>query len=149
MARFAARAAVGPAGSALALLLFVGCGPSLGDVSGTVKFKGELIPNGRITFYSQTGRKEALGGRIQNGEYAVEGVAVGPTQVTIETFGSAASDTGGKTPKGADVSGFKGMMPNTGGKKVDIPARYSQPDKSKLEYEVKSGKQSKDFDLVP
>jgi hypothetical protein len=150
MPRSTPRATAGSAIAALTLLLITGCGgPSVGDVSGTVKFKGEPIPNGRITFYSQVGRKEAQGGRIQDGEYTVTGVAVGPTQVTVETFGSAAADTGGKTPKGVDVSGFKGMVTNSGGKKIDIPARYAQPNTSKLEFEVKSGSQTHNVDLTP
>lgn len=150
MLRSISRALVGPAVTASLLLVVAGCGgPSVGDVSGTVKFKGAPIPNGRITFYSQVGRKEAQGGRIQDGEYSVAGIAVGPAQVSVETFGSAAADTGGKTPKDIDISGFKGMVPSTGGKKVDIPARYAQPNTSKLEYEVKSGKQTHNLDLTP
>jgi len=41
------------------------------------------------------------------------------------------------------------MVPNTGGKKVDIPARYGQPNTSKLEYDVKSGRQTHNVDLTP
>jgi hypothetical protein len=150
MLRSISRVMAGPAVAALMLLVVTGCGgPSVGDVSGTVKFKGELIPNGTITFYSQVGRKEAQGGRIQDGEYKVDGIAAGPALITVVTFGSAGSDASAKMPKGVDVSGFKGMIPNVGGKKVDIPARYGQPDTSKLEFEVKAGKQTHNVELTP
>jgi len=60
------------AGSAVAamILLFVsGCGgASVGDVSGTVKFKGALIPNGpHYVLQAKSAARKAQGGRIQNG----------------------------------------------------------------------------------
>jgi hypothetical protein len=114
-----------------------------GDISGEVKFKGELLPFGRITFVSEGASKQVVTGVIKDGAYSVAGVPAGPAKVKIETFKPLPAD---KTPKESDLpKGLSASPP----KHVEIPSKYADPAKSGLTYDVTSGSQTKDFDLNP
>jgi hypothetical protein len=123
----------------------IGCGGQpKGDVSGKVKFKGEAIPSGRITFQSQAGRHEVHGSLIRNGSYSVRGLPLGPAAITVETF-PITPDTK-SVPKGFKVDGKKALEPR---EQLQIPERYKFLSKSGLTYTVEEGSQTKDFDLPP
>lgn len=69
----------------LLVVPFAGCGsdgPVVYSVQGTVKFDGEPIEEGTITFLPADGQGREYGGPIQNGEYEVQ-VAPGKKDVVI------------------------------------------------------------------
>jgi len=83
--------------AAVLLLLFAGCapdGPQRAEVSGTVKFNGELIPEGSINFFPTDGTKgPEAGAVITNGKFRIaraDGPVVGKHTVELKYFG----DTG-------------------------------------------------------
>jgi len=109
----------------LALALAVGCGPSapkLYGVSGTVKYKGEPIKAGAITFRAENGATG--GGQIVDGKYdipASAGLQPGKYKVAI-----AYPDP--KAPKGEEGGGVV-VTPNE-----LLPAKYNS--KTELTAEI-------------
>jgi hypothetical protein len=137
--------------AALILLTVVGCGKGKGAVEGTVSYKGELIPWGRITFVCEGGNKPARTSKIINGKYLVTDCPVGAARISVESF--AVPDRG-KQASGKDIT--KGFGPPSGdeipplelaGKHVKIPPEFSNPETSHLEYTIVPGKQSHDVEL--
>jgi hypothetical protein len=132
--------------AALLAIPLVGCGPSLGDVSGTVLFEGKPIPSGRVLFMTTSDPPKVFGGYIKNGTYSIAGVPVGEVKVSIESFAVGPRDTK-NIPKGVDAKpppGFEEVAPN---QHVPIPKKYRDFDKSGLKYTVTVGSQKKDFNL--
>src|SRR5437868_511463 len=124
------------------VLVFVGCSGGKGEVSGQVKFKGEPLPGGRVTFACQTGTKEVLSSEIVNGRYTISGIPIGPVKITVETFPPSATATlpptkipGGIPP---NIKGMpeRGTQPPAPGKYVAIPPRYGNLGQSGLSYTV-------------
>ena len=134
----------------LAILLCAGCSdttsrPSTVKVSGTVKYKGEPLKQGRISFLKKQGpnAKEVVRpaiGRIVDGAYELttfqtgDGAIPGDYQVTIESMDDDLSleeiGEGKKKPKST------------------IPRQYASGDTSGLKVTVPtSGPFTKDFDL--
>jgi hypothetical protein len=125
-------------GLAMLILLAAGCGRDLGNVSGTVKFKGQPLPAGTITFYDRD--KGATSSEIKSdGTYSVSKVATGPVKISLAVPMSIpfASPMGGGT-----VAPPIPRVPN-------IPARYMDAEKSGLGFEVVKGDQTHDFNLEP
>lgn len=120
---------VGRLALAAALLVLAGCAGK-GQVSGTVKYKGKPLSAGTITFYDRTNR--AVSGAIKDGSYSVEQVATGPVRVTVAA------------PMPIYMVGDK---PPPGPKPPILPAKYADPEKSGLGWEVQSGAQTHDFNL--
>jgi hypothetical protein len=113
-----------------ALLLLAGCAGE-GQVSGKVKYKGQPVPAGTITFFDR--KNHAISGAIgADGGYSVEKVVSGPVKVTVVT------------PMPIYMPGDK---PPPGPKPPTLPAKYYDREKSGLDFEVKEGPQTKDFDL--
>ena len=81
--------------AAVLLFCIAGCwyegGPQRGEVSGTVKFNGELIPEGAISFFPTDGTKgPEAGAVITNGKFHIsraEGPVVGKHTVELKYFG--------------------------------------------------------------
>jgi hypothetical protein len=111
-------------------LLLAGCAGK-GQVSGKVKYKGEPLPAGTITFYDRANRavSSAIG---PDGGYSVDQVASGPVKVSVVT------------PMPIYMIGDK---PPPGPKPPTLPPKYADREKSGLDWEVKSGAQTKDFNL--
>ena len=136
-------------------LTVVGCSGGKGEVSGRIKFKGEPLPSGRVTFACQAGDKEVLSTEILNGSYTVSGIPVGPVKILVETFPPPSLTTrpptkipGGIPPniKGMPEPGTRPPPPE---KHVAIPLRYSNLGQSGLTYMVTSGQQEHDILLQP
>jgi len=127
-------------GSVLILAgLTAGCTRGTGNVSGTVKFKGQPLPAGTITFYDQDNKTASSA--IIDGAYEVTKVGVGPVKVAIAVpmyipFAGPALP-GAKAPTAA--------VP----KSPSIPPKYLDREESGLGFEVIRGDQKKDFDLLP
>jgi hypothetical protein len=122
------------------LILLSGCGGGVGSVSGEVKYNGQPLPNGRITFICSGGTKPSLSADIANGRYEIANVPVGPVEVTVETFELRADSVPGGPPPPPVPKGYK---------YIKIPTRYGNAKESGLGFEVVSGPQTKDFALTP
>lgn len=135
-------------------LAVVGCGGGKGDVSGQVKFKGEPLPSGRVTFVCQAGAKEVFSSEILNGWYNISGIPVGPVKISVETFQPAPATTLPTKIPGGIPPGIKGMPapgapPPAPGKYVAIPPRYGNVEQSGLSYTVTAGQQDHEINLQP
>ena len=128
----------------------VGCtgnpgGPELAPVSGTVKYKGQPLPNAMVVFHPQgEGSFSASGMTDASGAYSLMapphglGAKPGKFSITVEARGPDKPPAGqtAVVPGGPSIQGD-----------LLIPAKYTKPDTSGLEAEVKSGKNTFDFDL--
>jgi hypothetical protein len=111
-------------------LLLAGCAGQ-GQVSGKVKYKGEPVPAGTITFFDS--KNHAVSSPIQkDGSYSVERVASGPVKVSV-------------VPTLPIY--MVGEKPPPGPKPPTLPAKYYDREKSGLALEVKAGAQTHDFNL--
>lgn len=140
-----------------AMLWAAGCGGSGGTVTGTVTFKGEPIPSGNVMFYPDSGAPMVTA-PIMDGQYTAEKVPTGSAKVAITSMffeGQPSSpmmnpNMRNKTvpSKAVPPEAQKAFEESTQMKKgVKIPERYLDPKQSGLTYTVKSGKQTKDFQL--
>ena len=122
-----------------------GCGSRRASVSGEVKYNGTPLPSGTISFLSQAGEKRVVAAQIVDGKYTAQGVEPGPAKVTVVTVPPS---KGGLPPGGGKpVEAPSTFSSSPQGKYVPIPQRYGSSELSGLSYEVKSGSQTKDFDL--
>ncbi len=125
--------------AALATFMTSGCGGgSKGNVTGTVKFDGQPLPTGTITFQTQ---HDVIHADIKDGKYTIPNVEVGPVKVAVETHQTGVM--------GPSLSGAPVAPKADAGKFVPIPAKYANVESSTLTYEVKAGENTKDFDLAP
>lgn len=136
----------------LAPALAIGCGskskgPELASVSGTVKYRGKPLENALVVFLPDTpGIPSASGSTDTNGYYELmthapgDGAIVGKYRVTITARGPD------KVLPGESPTGLPGG--NTEPGDPLIPQKYFVPDTSGLSGDVKSGKNTIDFDLM-
>ncbi len=131
------------------VLAAAGCGPAKAKISGVVKYNGEPLPSGTITFLSDAGNKQVKGADIVDGKYTIPDFYAGPAKVTVTT--QKPPGRGGTPPPGVAVieppAGSPAPAPP--GKYVPIPRKYANPENSGLTYDIKAGEQTKDFDLTP
>jgi len=124
--------------SALVVLACLpGCedGPRTGEVTGTVKVAGQIPPAGSsITFIPTDGKSQTAGAMLQDGRYSVR-VPVGMSKVEI------------RVPRPVSRPGSKVQGPGAEGGLIEesLPAKYN--DQSELTFEVKPGKNEKNWDL--
>ena len=124
--------------AALAAAIVTGCGsgyPRLA-VSGTVKFKGEPLDQGRIEFHPPENMGTMSGTGIQNGRYAIprdKGLNPATYEVRIWSYDEKGAKTEG-------VPGEAGL-----GFKERIPKKYNSA--STLKADVKRGNTKFDFSL--
>lgn len=124
----------------------VGCG-GRGDVSGEVRFKGQPLPAGRITFLCEEGDKPVLTSDVRDGKYAVQGAPIGAAKIAVVTYETKTTPVP-NMPKDAALSP-NGAAAAPAGKYVPIPPRYADPEKSGLTYTIQRGGQTHDIDLPP
>jgi hypothetical protein len=106
-----------------ALIVTVGCGksePKRYKVSGTVKWKGNPIPNGSITFLPEDTTGAAMGGaQIKDGQYeilATNGLTAGKYKVSISY----------PDPKGSPPPAKEGELPGESRLVKDLlPEKYN------------------------
>jgi hypothetical protein len=126
--------------AACALALFTlaaGCddGPAMAEVTGTVTVDGQVPADGSsINFIPTDGKGPSAGALIQNGKYSAQ-VPVGLAKVEI------------RVPKPAKKA-VKVEGPGGEGGNVEelLPARYN--DQTELTFEVKRGKNEKNWELT-
>jgi hypothetical protein len=124
---------------AAAALILAGCdGARMADVSGSVKYDGQLVDDGAIQFSAVDGKSPSAGGSIKAGQYTAR-VPVGNMKVTISW------------PKGTGVK--KKLYENDPKSPVmemkneSLPDKYTSPTATELTFDVQSGSNRKDWDL--
>jgi hypothetical protein len=157
-----------PGRLALALTLFftAGCS-SKGTVSGVVKFGGNILPGGRVSFTPE--QAGVVGGSSEinpkDGSYRIEGLSTGPMKISVEPYQAPSRPPSGGPPGGMTFGPPKGLTPPpdagfdpnifdpnaqaAGARRVEIPAKYRDPETSGLTYTVKGGPQEFDIPLTP
>ncbi len=133
------------------MLLFiglVGCGSGQGTIDGRVTYKGAPVTGGTITFHLDGG-KTVPGVIDSNGKYGANTTVFGKATVAIET----ASLKPGIMPVGDGPKVTGDSMPKTPGGSampvfVKIPDKYADAKTSGLTADLKSGSQSKNFELT-
>ena len=123
-------------GVLMAFACIAGCGSNMADVKGTVKYDGQLVESGAIRFEPADGKAPTAGGEIKAGQYAVK-VPVGNMKVSIS---------------GAKVTGKKKLDDSKDSPEMEVkgealPPKYSDYQKTALQYEVSPGVNTKDWDL--
>ncbi|HZV03962.1 MAG TPA: carboxypeptidase-like regulatory domain-containing protein [Gemmataceae bacterium] len=123
------------------LLLSSGCGffENAGTITGTVRYKGEPLPEGSVSFVNDKG-KVVTATIDQSGRYAASHVPTGSAKVTVQVVRADGPPpvSFGATPK--SVQGTAAVF--------KIPSRYGVPATSGLKWEVAKGKQQFDIDLT-
>ncbi len=117
------------------------------EVSGTVKFKGQPLPGGRVGFIADGGGATGSGTIGEDGTYKVTDAPVGPVHITVDN----SMLKGEHAPKAAPpkrpdmVAG--GPSEAVKGKYVAIHPKYAQSNKTDLTYTVVPGPQTHNIDL--
>ncbi len=140
----------------LLLLAVAGCGQK-GQVSGQVKYKGNALPSGIVTFFDSNDRKVGDAMIGPDGSYSVT-LPAGPVKIAVTTppatlksmpkeQAKGIAERARKMRKGAfnplEGEGYE----STPEKTIDIPAKYVNPGESGLTYTVQGGSQTFDIDL--
>ena len=118
-------------------LLLGGC-ENAGTVSGTVRYKGQPLSEGSVSFLSAKGQM-ATGTIDKSGRYVVSHMPVGPAKVTVQVV-----STEGPPPMSFGPPPKTAQGTATG---IKIPMRYSVATTSGLQHTVTKGKQEFDIDL--
>jgi len=145
----------------LALAAFSGCSGGrepfpTGEVSGKVTYKGQPISLGKITFISTGGGGYFGTGIINDGSYTLK-APLGPCKIEVQVESDenkyAVSPQQEKMIK-AKMKAMRDQGMNvpdppqlTKRPKIDLPEKYKFADQSGLQFEVKAGTQSKEWDL--
>ncbi len=116
------------------IVLLLGCGDGMGQVTGTVTFNGTPIEKGSISFYPVDGKAVTTGGKIKDGAYSVR-VPIGEMQVKI----SMGKITGHKKLYDGPNSPVQPLTEEA------LPAKYNQD--TELRLDVTPGKVEKNFEL--
>jgi hypothetical protein len=142
-------------------LLAAGCG-SKGDVSGKVLYNGKPLTGGVVTFIPASGKGAYNSNIKEDGSYSMTKVPTGKAKITVKSVAPGGTLSPMEKRIAEGMKGFKKdqlspeaieKMPghdkagSGSGKFVAIPAHYSDPDKSGVEYEVTSGKQDHNIEL--
>ena len=125
----------------LGLVVAVGCDgagstPPANSVSGTVKVNGRLLNYGTVEFHGPD--KQVRKSIVQtDGTYSIRNPVLGDVRVVVRA---------GTLPIGAAGGGGK---PTLKLEKIDIPDKYSDPEKSEWRYTVTPGQHTHEIDLKP
>jgi len=123
-----------------------GCGHKhpTATVSGTVKYKGELVQAGMVVFYGSD--NQAASAPISpEGTYTATGVPVGDVKITVTTPRPAAELK--KAAKQNKQRFGKGNPYPESVDTVTVPDKYGDPAKSPLSLTVKEGPQPYDIEM--
>jgi hypothetical protein len=129
------------AGLFAALLALAGCGDGskTGEVTGTITVDNEIPVDGSsIDFIPVDGKSSSAGAMVKEGKYTAKGVPVGMSKVVIRVP---------KLAQGAKAKPAEGPGPAPGSivEGELLPEKYNE--KSELTFDVKSGKNEKDWNL--
>lgn len=132
------------------LSLLAGCGKNLRSaehavVSGTVRFHGNPLPGGRITFIAVNGGFTSTEIIEENGAYRIR-APVGEVEISV-TNRMLQPSSGPKGPARLSKAAAEENQ-IVKGRWVEIPSRYEDPHSSGLRYTVKRGAQVHDIELT-
>jgi hypothetical protein len=132
----------------LLLPLAAGCATH-GTVTGKVLHRGTPLDTGGVVFLAKDGH--TYNGNIEkDGSYTVPKIPPGLAKIAVVVASGPSGQPmkippgAGKTPEGIQGGSSPGAMTHQGPK---IAEQYSDPEKSGLTYEVKSGSQEHDIDI--
>jgi hypothetical protein len=147
----------------LLLVVAAGCHGHMARLSGTVKYKGQPVSGGSITFHAPEGGIYAFPLK-PDGTYSGTEVPAGDYVVTVETESANpkkptmtyGQQGGGAKKAGGDPNDYRAKMmernqvptATEGGGYVKIPSKYSDKKKSGLQASLGGGSNTKDFDLT-
>ena len=123
-----------------------GCshGPPAGTVTGTVRYKGEIVPAGKVTFFGPS--NQAASAPINpDGTYTPTDVPLGSVKVIVNTPRPAAEMK--KAAKQMKKRFGKGIEYPESVDSVSVPDKYGDPAKSPLGLTVKEGSQPYDIEM--
>lgn len=148
----------------LLLLMLSGCGSKTATVRGRVTLDGQPLKAGMVTF-NPTGAKQTVSAEINNGNYTLEKVMLGPGTFTVDTGDVAKYLT--QAENAANVPGLDQMSDQQRQKLQDglkkqmspelakryegaqlVPPVYASSKSSRLSYTVRSGSQDHDIALT-
>lgn len=138
------------------VVFLVGCGPAgkkiqQAEVSGKVYYQGKPLPGGNVKFVNSSGYIGISVIDPADGSYKLE-APVGEVKIAVD---NRMLNTGGRQRPPVDLSAVKrerSNRPGGGGQVitgtfVPLPAHYSDPERSGLNYTVKNGSQTHDIEL--
>lgn len=133
------------------LMVLIGCGgggpkDAANSVKGKITVKGSPCAGGTITFH---GDKQSKDSPIIAGTYQVDNPPLGMVKVSVKTLSLGGAPAQGKKLTTPDVKDKAPSLLEAGGGEATPNKKYESPETSGLTYEVKAGKQNKDFDLDP
>ena len=123
-----------------------GCS-STGTVKGKVSYHGAVVKGGTVTFFYGDGRGIPIG-ILEDGSYTLDRLPLGQVKVCVDT--SALDPKKHKRYSYAPPPGAKappGFSPTSPEVYVAIPAKYADPAKTDLAYEVTAGTQTHDIEM--
>ena len=137
---------------AAAVLAAAGCGSGTADVSGKVTFQGKPVVYGTVVVIGADGASKSA--TIEpDGSYRVSGVALGTAKVAVSSPPPPGSELAKKLTRPKDDAPDKPPLESQAPASeevirnwVAIPDKYSDPNKSEITADVKSGK-SLDIEL--
>ena len=131
----------------LALLCVLGCGPSRSEVSGTVKYKDQVVKSGVVTFFSAVDNASYPGRINADGSYAAADIPVGKARVVVVSLDPTKkpmSETRGETSGRGSPDEKQAARPDPIGKATKdwtpLPKKYSDPSSTPLSLDVQAGK---------
>lgn len=135
-----------------ALTACAGCGdPTKASASGKVTYKGQALTGGQLNLTPSAGGAPVPIFIKADGTFLGTDVPVGQYQVSVDTSGAAGPtsySTGGVTAPAGAAKANQPQPTGPGTKQVDIPAKYKDPKSSGLSWEIKAGKNDKNFELT-
>jgi hypothetical protein len=145
--------------AAMGLVMFLGCGDDSGlgkryPVTGTVKYKGQPVSKGRISFSPDGGGGRACGGDIDNGAYSLsttgapnDGALPGKYKVSVTALEVDTTEMQ-KIAKGGQFHHDKAFKKANEQAKKLVPEKYALADTSGLTREVEARANTINFDLT-
>jgi hypothetical protein len=122
-----------------------GAGPIAGMVTGTVAYRGQPLPAGKVSFY---GSNEQIASALINdeGSYQATNVPLGAVKVAVSTPLPPPPEIEKAAKEGKRRFG-KGNLIQPPQRTVSIPAKYNDPAKSGLVLMVTEGSQVFNIEL--
>ncbi len=138
--------------SAACILLFVvGCGPSMGEITGEVVYKGKPVPGGLITFRPEDPSQNSVAYELdRDGKFKIE-LPAGEITVCIDNREfEPRPATAPAIPPGVNLPPDVLKSLQTGAKEsskvsdrwVKLPEKYYQMETSDIKFTVKGGPQT-------
>ena len=119
------------------VLTMIGCGPSQGELGGTVSYNGRPVVRGSVLVVG-TDRVPKQGPINPDGTYLVKDIPAGAVKIAVISPQPTAKVSRKKddAPQKADTTGW-----------FRLPEHYNDPEKSTLSFQLKSGSNSHNIEL--